>query len=125
MAKFSIDLKRYAKRKGEKLEDVANKAALLGAKVLIQYTPRKTGHAVQNWNFGVDRPNTMVRDVVGTNYSNVLAKAYRDIPKSFGKVLYMTNSVEYIKGLDEGRSMQNNRQGMTRPAMRAIERALR
>lgn len=74
---------------------------------LIRRTPRDTGRAANNWNVAIgaiDRGNDRPEDLSGRG---AMAEGLTKIGDfGPGKQLYNTNSVSYIKALEDGSSQQ-------------------
>lgn len=82
----------------------------------IKKTPRDTGRAANNWNVAVGEPDRSVTDK--DRYPQSGAESMQQAAQVIGSVragdvIYTTNSLPYIPGLEDGSSTQAP-QGMTK-----------
>ena len=78
---------------------------------VIQKTPVDTGRARANWNISTGNPN--LRTTESTQASSDLPEIGNDFP-----TVFISNGLDYVVGLEEGRSKQSPA-GIINPALAA------
>lgn len=104
-------MQRRADQLNKTIEAAVRQGALAALRAATAATPVDTGNARVNWNVSVKKPVVTVKNLAkGTTLSKgeaskrAIGRA-RDIIKGFNvksKVIWLTNGVRYIKGLDTG-----------------------
>lgn len=117
MAEWSLDLTRYAKKLGVKVEEVRKTYAFALYSSIVRKTPVDTGRARGNWNVSVGKPDPTIegeekypkssgknkrKPPVNLKYSDPKA-----IPEPKGdESIFICNNLPYIKSLEYGSSKQ-------------------
>lgn len=120
---FSSDIKKFAEKTGNTIDEVIISFILdLSEKVILK-TPVDTGWAMNNWVATIGTPNSSVpnqADKMGLAALNGAAFVSLTAP---GKVFYLTNNVAYINRLEYGYSDQAPR-GMARLGVMAAKKEI-
>lgn len=125
LRQFAALTRKRASQIAIRVNEVKIEVATAGMYVLAQSTPVDTGEAVSNWQVGVGAPvvGTRAAYVPGKDRSTeeanrhaVLEAARRPLLSAKpGEVIHLTNSLDYIVDLDQGKSLQAP-PGAMRPA---------
>lgn len=108
---FSRRMMRRAKQWEKAMEEATRQGALAALRAAVQSTPVDTGNAKLNWNASLKSPKVTVRNLAeGTTVPSdqagkeSLARGGAVIRrfKVGDGVVWLTNGVKYIKGLDTG-----------------------
>lgn len=103
MAEWSLDLEEYADKKTKLVENIKNKFVFALYNSITFRTPVDTGRARGNWNISVNNADTSTNENQKTpQYTN-----YSQAPKTVeDQSAYISNGLDYIEGLEYGRSKQ-------------------
>lgn len=102
---FGIDLDRFAKTIGVRLEDAVRKLAIDAYAQVTQRTPVDTGRARASWRLATGAPDTSVEEEGKGSYP----VQRPSLPKTGGApftVYFITNNLPYVKALEDGHSQQ-------------------
>lgn len=120
---FSSDIKKFAEKTGNTVNEVIVSFILdLSEKVILK-TPVDTGWAINNWVATIGVPNSDVpnpKDKTAQAALNGVGFVSLTAP---GKVFYLTNNVAYINRLEYGYSKQAPN-GMARLGVMAAKKEL-
>lgn len=132
---FAAAINKYAAKKVKLIaKTVAAEAFRNVSQAIQEATPVLTGHARANWIPSVGEPDQGIIagvagvDVTGAPQTSVEKQAVEDQIKAFltddtADVLYLTNNLPYIQGLDDGNSLKAPG-GMVLPSIHATLSAL-
>ena len=105
MAKWSLDLSKYADSTVKKTDQAFRKiASEIGRRIILR-TPVDTGRARGNWFPGVGRPHAGATDAGDKNGADAIARivstaqSWRPVSGSF----FISNNLPYIEVLERGR----------------------
>lgn len=112
MANFTLDMSRFANKSLGEIEQVVRKTAIDLTTSIIKSTPVDTGRARANWFVSFE--NSTDKTTKDTNPTKAIADATTTIATNkIGKYIYIQNNLDYIAGLEYGKSKQANK-GMVR-----------
>lgn len=98
MAKWSLDLSKYAKARKEQIKDVQRGFAFNLYSSIVKKTPVDTGRARGNWNISPDKDDTTVKERTTPQYTS---KEQVKAPSGDGSI-FISNNVPYICKLEYG-----------------------
>lgn len=102
MAKWTLDLAKYAKAKGEQIETIRKKVVFMLYNSITAKTPVRTGRARANWMISTGTPTEEIDDTTSPRHPTE-----RTVPDASGDESYfIENNLPYIVGLEYGRSKQ-------------------
>ncbi len=116
MRAFSADLSKLVKKANGNIDLVARKVMLELFRGVVMKTPVDTGRARANWVIGFGSVNNATSentDKVGNGVLGTLSGEMQDWRFNDGYSIYFTNSLPYIRELEDGSSKQAP-QGMVR-----------
>lgn len=87
----------------------------------IRDTPVDTGRARGNWVTQVDTPAQSVIEREDPDGSLAIAEVISETPELAGREVFLSNSLPYIEGLENGRSQQSPA-GMVRRNLARVRR---
>jgi hypothetical protein len=132
---FSDDLKRFSKKTGLTLDEVAVTACSELTKSVIIKTPADTGSAKANWQASLNRPINSTTSSKDKNGTASIAKAISIAEGAAGNIFYLANNLPYIRKLEFGGYGEGKKivggfskqapQGMVRLSMQQIKNNLR
>ena len=112
MANFTLDMSKFANKSLGEIEQVVRKTAIDLTTSIIKDTPRDTSRAASNWFVSFE--NSTDKTTKDTNPTKAIADATTTIATNkIGKYIYIQNNLDYIVGLEYGKSKQANK-GMVR-----------
>ena len=98
MARWSIDLTKYAKKKGVEIREVQKTYAFALYSSIVRKTPVDTGRARANWNISVGHPDTST-----TESTRKTPKSMSSLPDPKGdESIFICNNLDYIEKLEYG-----------------------
>lgn len=98
MARWSIDLTKYAKKKGVEIREVQKTYAFALYSSIVRKTPVDTGRARANWNISVGHPDTST-----TTSTRKTPKPMSSLPDPKGdESIFICNNLDYIEKLEYG-----------------------
>ncbi len=99
MAKWSLDLREYARKRQVEIKEVRKTYAYALYSSIVRKTPVDTGRARGNWNVSVGSPDTSV-----TEKTRKTPKPISSMPDPQGdESIFIANNLEYIGVLEYGR----------------------
>lgn len=108
--KFAATLRGRALRLGVNLPSIVKKAASVTLERLVHTTPHDTGRARAQWNVAIGAPDTSVTEETDYEGDTTIAKGQAIIAAATvlapGTPITITNSLDYIKALNDGWSGQ-------------------
>ena len=108
MAKWSLDMRSYAKKKGVEFKEVRKAYAFALYSSIVQKTPVDTGRARGNWNISTGQVDSTTRPEQKTpQYSS---SAQMPEPKG-DEPIYISNNLPYITTLEYGGYPKNPKGG--------------
>ena len=112
MANFTLDMSKYGEKTIKQIDQFVRKTAIDLTTSIIKSTPVDTGRARANWFVSFE---SAIEDITDdTNSAKALSNATNTILKGkIGKYIYIQNNLDYIVGLEYGKSKQAA-QGMVR-----------
>jgi hypothetical protein len=107
VVKFDADIKKFAKTVNEDFNKVFRKIVFDIFARLLKNTPVDKGTARGNWNIGVNVIDYSVDEgAMNKSGSPSMGKFPSKEVFVIGSVIYITNSLPYIKALEDGHSGQ-------------------
>ncbi len=103
MAKWSLDLDKYAEKCKEKIDETKKRVAFALYSSIAKKTPVDTGRARGNWHITVGNESFEVLERKGLGHYN---EETDKINGSGDKPIFIQNNLPYIVGLEYGRSKQ-------------------
>lgn len=98
MARWSLDLTKYAKKKGVEINEVRKTYAFALYSSIVRKTPVDTGRARANWNISVGHPDTST-----TSSTRKTPKSMSSLPEPKGdESIFICNNLDYIEKLEYG-----------------------
>ncbi len=125
---FATDIRRFAIKSGESVDQTVQAVTIALFNGIIRDTPVDTGRARGDWQTTVGTPASGQNGrsdptKTGRDGGPAQAEVVANTPKEAGQLTYLTNSMPYIKQLEEG-SSQQAAEGMVRRNMDRIQRNL-
>ena len=112
MANFTLDMSKYGEKTIKQIDQFVRKTAIDLTTSIIKSTPVDTGRARANWFVSFEDSIDNTTD--DTNSAKALSNATNTLLKGkIGKYIYIQNNLDYIVGLEYGKSKQAA-QGMVR-----------
>lgn len=107
MAKWTIDLNEYCKKKDVEIKDVRKNYAFALYSSIVKKTPVDTGRARGNWSITVGHDDTTTSE-----RTTPLFKSLQEVPKVEGdETIYIHNNLPYITKLEYGGYPKNPKGG--------------
>lgn len=104
---FSDDIRKFNDKTQEKMNKAMIKIGSDMSKELIMGTPHLTGMARRNWFLGLDYPITATTTETDKGGSKTVREAANTAKQyKAGQTIYITNSLPYIRALEDGHSAQ-------------------
>ena len=101
MARWTMDIAQYARKKQVEIKDVRKAYTFALYSSIVKKTPVDTGRARANWNIAVGNPDSSVSD--GTMKSGMKYRSFGEVPGSDGdEPVYISNNLPYIETLEYG-----------------------
>ena len=98
MARWSLDLTEYAKKKGVEINEVRKTYAFALYSSIVRKTPVDTGRARANWNISVGHPDSST-----TTSTRKTPKSMSSLPDPKGdESIFICNNLDYIEKLEYG-----------------------
>ena len=98
MAKWSLDLKKYANKNKVKINEIRRNFAFLLYSSIVKKTPVDTGRARGNWNISIGKDDLSV-----THDKKVKFKTKQEVPLATkDESIYIVNNIDYITKLEYG-----------------------
>ena len=98
MAKWTMDLNKYAKKKKVEIKKVRKNYAFALYSSIVKKTPVDTGRARGNWNITVGHDDTLPKENTVPQFKSV-----EEVPKVEGdETIYISNNLPYITKLEYG-----------------------
>lgn len=113
-SKWTLDLEKYAKKKGEQLEKVRKQVAIEMYTGVVEKTPVDTGRARGNWQIGIGIDITTPTD--RESKTGAFGEELPKLGKAIGdEKIFISNNLPYIVALEYGHSKQapNGMVGLT------------
>lgn len=123
MSDFALDLRKFAKKAGDKAEANIRKVCLDITSGVIKDTPVDTGRARANWQASIDSPKTGSLDETDKQGDATIAKAVASTIAAPGRVFYLVNNLPYAVPLEYGSSAQSPG-GMVRVNLAKVKASL-
>lgn len=103
-AEFADQLRAEVRRfKEEEIPTVVRNSALVALKASVMNTPVDTGHARAGWIVSTDAPSGEKLDTTDKSGRETINKGNRVINGTKSLHIFLSNNVEYIEVLDDGR----------------------
>jgi hypothetical protein len=117
MANKNIDINKLgAILAAETINEVALEYKATGFEVfsqIVQKTPFDTGQAMTNWNISTDKPDfTITKSTSGPNFTTEISTL------TFPSI-WISNGLDYVVALEDGRSWKQAPAGIINPALAA------
>jgi len=132
LPKFEMTLKEFSKKTEIALEDVIRKVAFDCFSGVVKRTPVDTGWARSSWNVAFVNPDTSVPDKPGDGAGEAaaIAKNNEQQSKLYGdlgidKIVWITNSLDYVQYLEAGWSKQAGKGFMVERTLQDVVSELR
>lgn len=107
MAKWTMDLNKYAEKKKVEIKEVRKSYAFALYSSIVKKTPVDTGRARGNWNITVGHDDTTASERTRPQFKSVA-----DVPKVEGdETIYISNDLPYITKLEYGGYPKNPKGG--------------
>ena len=107
MAKWTMDLNKYAEKKKVEIKEVRKSYAFALYSSIVKKTPVDTGRARGNWNITVGHDDTTASERTRPQFKSVA-----DVPKVEGdETIYISNNLPYITKLEYGGYPKNPKGG--------------
>ena len=98
MAKWTMDISKYAKKKGVEIKEVRKAYAFALYTSIVKKTPVDTGRARGNWNISVGSADTSTTESTKVKY-----RSRESVPEPKGdETIYISNNLDYISTLEYG-----------------------
>ena len=98
MAKWSMDLSKYADVTTDNIKEIRRHYAFLLYGSIVEKTPVDTGRARGNWTITLDQPTTTTSDRTTPQFTSV-----KQTPKPEGdEEIFISNNLPYIAKLEYG-----------------------
>lgn len=121
---FALDLKRFASKTGDSLEETRRNFIIKLYGAIIDRTPVDTGRLKNNWLTSVATPNRKI--LKGFDKSGSKAKKRVEANLGEGDVaVYMSNNLPYAVAIEEGHSKENAPDGMVKINVERFESIMR
>ena len=105
MANFTLDMSKYGEKTIKQIDQFVRKTAIDLTTSIIKDTPRDTSRAASNWFVSFE--NSTDKTTKDTNPTKAIADATTTIATNkIGKYIYIQNNLDYIAGLEYGKSKQ-------------------
>ena len=118
MAKWTLDLSAYAKKKGVEFKEVRKAYAFALYSSIVQKTPKDTGRAQGNWNVSVGT----VDSTVDPSKTTPQYKSPKQFPEPNGDdPIYISNNLPYITKLEYGGYQDPVQKGTWNPKTKQYE----
>lgn len=104
MSNFTLDIRRFVQRANGNTERVVRQVVFLLAQEMILRTPVDTGRARANWSFSVGQYRATYNMERYDPTGQATLNRFRT--NDYGPVMYITNSLPYIRRLETGYSAQ-------------------
>lgn len=99
MAKWSLDLRQYARKRNVEIKEVLKAYAFALYTSIVKKTPVDTGRARGNWNISVGKVDSSTDD----NRKGIRYKGTGDVPNPNGdESIFISNNLPYIETLEYG-----------------------
>lgn len=99
MAHWTIDISKYAEKKGKEIKDIRRAYAFALYASIVKKTPVDTGRARGNWNISVGKVDSSTDD----NRKGIRYKGTGDVPNPNGdESIFISNNLPYIETLEYG-----------------------
>lgn len=95
-----VEVRRF---KEEEIPTVVRAAAIRALTACVANTPVDTGHARAGWIVSTDAPSTITNDKTDKQGQSTVKDGQRVIASSKSLHIFVSNNVEYIEVLDDGR----------------------
>ncbi len=133
---FAADLSAFANKTHRNLNLVVKKIVIDIGTALVYKTPVGDptywiskpppgyvgGRARGNWQYALDAPALVEFNRIDKNGQSTVGNIASDLPaEALGKVHYITNTLPYIKRLEEGHSKRQAPKGMVRLTTQEFE----
>lgn len=118
---FEDEMKAATRRIIEGHDKIVRTATIDLFSGTIRDTPVDTGRARGNWVTQVDTPAHGVIEREDPDGSLAIAEVISETPELAGREVFLSNSLPYIEGLENGRSMQSPA-GMVRRNLARVRR---
>lgn len=118
---FEDEMKAATRRIIEGHDKIVRTATIDLFSGTIRDTPVDTGRARGNWVTQVDTPAHDVIEREDPDGSLAIAEVISETPELAGREVFLSNSLPYIEGLENGRSMQSP-SGMVRRNLARVRR---
>lgn len=104
MSNFALDIRQFVQKANGNTRRVVKQVVFLLAQEIIMRTPVDTGRARANWSFSVGTYRTTYNQDAYDQGGQSTLNRFRT--NDYGPVMYITNSLPYIRGLENGFSAQ-------------------
>lgn len=104
MAKWTMDISKYAKKKGVEIKEVRKAYAFALYTSIVKKTPVDTGRARGNWNVSVGSADNSVDEKITKNQVPAKMKKNKaELEKAKGdESIFISNNLPYITTLEYG-----------------------
>lgn len=105
MSNFTLDMSKYGEKTIKQIDQFVRKTAIDLTTSIIKSTPVDTGRARANWFVSFE--SAIEDTTTDTNSAKALSNATNTLLKDkIGKYIYIQNNLDYIAGLEYGKSKQ-------------------
>lgn len=92
---FELDLRKFAKKAGDKAEANIRKVCLDLTSDIVKNTPVDTGRLRGNWQASIGAPASGELEAKDKSGAPTIRKANTAISKAAGNIFYLTNNLPY------------------------------
>ena len=129
-AEFNREVMAFAQTlTPKKFELFFKKIALEALSRLVQITPVDTGRARGNWQLTINYPADWEIDTVDKPGARTIAVGRNRLAQmsnhGLGQVVFISNNVDYIEELDEGRGSSQAPRGIVQPVLNELTQMFR
>jgi len=103
---FSLSFNKFKNKSVKQMDAIIRKAALELTSSIILDTPVDTGRARGAWLVSIDRENNSKTDIQDKSGTTTISKAESSLNNPIGRFIYIQNNLDYIVGLEYGKSKQ-------------------
>lgn len=106
MGTFSLSFNKFKNKSVKQMDAIIRKTALELTSNIILDTPVDTGRARGAWLVSIDRENISKTDIQDKSGITTISKAESSLNNPIGRFIYIQNNLDYIVGLEYGKSKQ-------------------
>ena len=104
---FGADMDKWKAKTVNKMNNTVKFVCFNISNSIILLTPVDTGAAKNNWQASIGSPDRSTDSAADKSGLGAIKKANDAAKQAAGNIFYLTNSLPYIKRLEEGHSKQS------------------